>query len=236
MYNDFLGEAIAEETRTGMRRKPNFKNPITIGRKKLAKTIDFQAKELGRDKGDVALEYVEQKLPDIQRYVVSKGEQPLANPVELSMQAFMLRKRDINRIKETLGGTDDEAEIYLDEAESKAAELNSSEADNFLGGVFAAIGGVVEKAASKQVEKRKEQGKKPGFWGFLAGNTNAAVNTIQPNQTDSSGLKIFANDVLDAIKKQEKQKEIKKMLPIIIVALVVIILITILITRNASKN
>jgi len=233
MYNDFLGEVIAEETRIGKQRKPDYSNPITKQRLKLKRVIESQSNELGKDKGDIGLEYVQQNLADVQRYVASKGEQPFNNPVELSVQAQLLRKQDVNNVQKVLGCNPQDAEVYLDEAESKAFEINSSEADNFLGPLFAAIGGVVEKVADKQTEKRKQQGKKPGFWGFLSGSNANETNSVGQ---DATGVKVFANDVINAIKENEKKKEIGKMLPIIIVVLVVIILITILITRNASKN
>jgi len=235
MYNDFLGEVIAEETRTGRSRKPDRNNPVTKQRVNLDRKIRQQARELGRPLHDIAIEYVTSNIGDIQRYVTENGEQPLSNPAELATQAYLLRLRDVNKIKKTLGVSDEEAELYLDEAESKAQAMNTSEADNFIGGLLAVLAPVAQKGAEKIAADRASKGKKPGFWGFLAGNqqddNNAAANAAAAANA-GYGLKVAAQDVFEAIKKEEKRKEINKMLPLIIGGVVALIVITALIARR----
>lgn len=239
-YNNFLGTLAAEKARTGKIRKPNPNNPISKQKRLLKERINSRASELGRTPEDISLEYVVQETPDIQRYIVSKGEQPLANPVEMSVQAFKLRQDDISDVVRTLGCSRKDAEAYIDEAESDTAELNSSEADNFLGGILTAVGNVASNGLNKIVAKKEAKGKKPGVWKFLADLVQPAGMVQAPALEQKGdilgGIKIFANDVLDNIKKQEKQKEIKKMLPMIIIGVVVLILLVVLITKHASKN
>lgn len=242
-YNDFLGELIQEETRTGKRRRPDKENPITKGREQLRKQIVSQAQELGKDPADVALEYVAENSGTLQRYVTTRGEQPFSNPSELALQAFLLRQNEINDVAKTLGTSFAEAEIYLDENESKAVEINSSDADNFLGAIAEAIGSVAAKGVKKIQDKRTAAGKKPSkFWNTLADITGANKPQMAlvegENETGGKGLdglKIFAKDVLDGIKQTEKKKEINKMLPYIIIGVIVLILTVVLITRNAKN-
>ncbi|HEX7904825.1 MAG TPA: hypothetical protein VF487_13195 [Chitinophagaceae bacterium] len=239
MYNDFLGEIIAEETRVGKRRKPNNNNPVTKNRKRIDRIIESQSRELGKPISEVGLEYVKQNIGDIQRYVSTKGEQPMDNPIDLSVQAFLLRDKEAAQTAKILGCTKDEANVYLDEAEAHASEMNSSDADNFIGSIFGALGNVAQKAAGKIADKRKAAGKKAGFWETLAGGDSSVVTDTAPAESGKNfleGLKVTAREVLDDIKATEKKKEIKKMLPILVGSIVVLILITVLITKNASKN
>lgn len=238
MYNQFLGETLAEQVRIGKTKTPNELNPITVRKKQLLKQIESQSRELGRPKYDIALDYVISNTGDIQKYVLSKNEQPLSNPAELSMQAYLLRKKEVERVAKTMGVSFKEAETYLEQSESNTANLNSAEADNFLGAIFGAIGNVVEGIADKQVAKRTASGKKPGFWGTVSklaggGNANTAINTTG---ADGGNLKFLAQDVLDAIKKAETKKQVNKYLPMIIIGVIVLILLTILITKGASKK
>jgi len=238
MYNDFINEVVAKQTESGKTPRPNADNTITQNRKRLRNKLDATAAELDKDPADVALEYVNQNFGTLQRYVTVNGEKPLDNPVELATQAYILRQRDIEQVQNIIGCNRQDAEIYLDESEAKGIELNDPDADNFLGEIFEAVGRVAGKGIQKIADKRAEQGKKPGVFGFLAKLTAPNPNVLQPQQpsgVDLGGVGVLAKDVLESIKEAEKKKEIKKLLPFIIIGVVVLILTVVLITRSTKK-
>lgn len=240
MYSDFLGEQIAEQIRVGTEPKPNPNNPVTKSYRHMKKVIEARARELGQEPGDVALQYVEKDLPTIQKYVLSKGEQPRENPVELAVQAYTNWMKDVADVQRVLGISRQDAEIWLQQAEGGAAEMNSAEADNFLGAILGGIESVVNKAANKAAKKREEKGKKPGFWGSIAKATGGKPQaaTVEGNQAGGENLgdtlRVLAGDVLDNVKKNEKKKEMQRLLPIAIVAVIVIILLTVILTRKSN--
>lgn len=238
-----MAEILSEQARTGERkRKPNAANPITKRRRQLREKIERESRDTGRDIAEVSLEYVEQNRGDLQRYVTSKGEVPLSNPVELATQAFIMRMEDIQSIAKTMGVSLTEAEIFLDEAEARAFDSNTSEADNFLGAIMGAVGGVANKGINKILEKKQAKGKKAGFWATLADITGGRTSEQKDSQAAEQApaekkdvlgeLKIFADDVISKVKEQEKKKEINKMLPYIIGGVILIILVTVLIARK----
>lgn len=232
MHNDFLGEIVSEQARTGKTGRPNPNNPVTMKRKQLANTIARQAREFDEDPAIVSMEYVRRSTPELQRYVTLKGEIPRSNPAELALQAYMLRDAEAQQAADIIGCTKDEAHIWLDQAESRSEDMNSSDADNFIGAIFDAIANVAQKGIDKIKDKRAKDGKKPGIWGVLSPGTPTAY----PQANTGGGLKVLAGDVLDAIKESEKKKEINKMMPQIIVGVIVLILVVVLITRYATKR
>lgn len=251
-YNDFAGEIIHESYRTGKPRKPNRNNPITQGKNKLMREMKQQAKAEGRDVPDVAMDHVLGNQGALQKYVISKGETPDTNPVGLSVQAFSLRKNEIENFADAMGCSHDDAEAYLEEAESKAMEISSPEADSFLGEIFGAIGQVAAKGAKKIADKKKAQGKKAGFWDFIASldesdnstpdaksvgaATDQAANKLLDDAANKGGIGAFLKGIVDGAKNQETKTQVNKYLPYIIIGLIAIILITVLIAKNASHR
>lgn len=233
MHNDFLGEIVSEQARTGKTGKPNPANPVTMRRRQLANTIQRQAQEFDEDPAIISMEYVRRNTPDLQRYVTLKGEIPRSNPAELALQAFMLRDAEAQQAADIIGCSKEEAHVWLDQAESRSEDMNSSEADNFIGAIFDAVANVAQKGIEKIKEKRAANGKKPGIWGVLSPGTPTAYPQAS---TGGGGLKVLAGDVLDAIKESEKKKEINKMLPQIVIGIAVLIIVVVLITRYASKR
>jgi len=241
MYNDFINEVVAKQTESGETPKPNVNNAITSNRKRLRNKIEATAVELDVDPADVALDYVNQNAGTLQRYVTVNGEKPLENPVELATQAFLLRNKDIETVQSIIGCSREDAEIYLDESEAKAIEQNDSDADNFLGEIFEAVGRVAGGGLQKIAAKREAAGKKPGVFGFLAKLTAPKPQSVYaPGENETANgldkLKVFAGDVLKDIKEAEKKKEINKLLPFIIIGVIVLILTVVLITKNATKH
>lgn len=226
-----LGHITADVYNGRKPRKPNRNNPLTRQRKEIGDRLKRQAEDSGEDISTLSLEMLSQNLPEVQRYVLNKGEQPLENPAELALQAYILRTKDVKRISEITGFTPEEAEIVLDEQEYSSFKSGSSEADNFIGPLLSAISNVANKGLNKIVEKKKAAGKKGGVWEFLANATKPQADLQVQSQmetADNTGekLKIFAADVLSKIKEAEKKKEINKMLPYIIIGVVLLIAVT----------
>lgn len=235
VYDDFLGELLHETYRKGKAKKPNPNNAVSLAKQDLAAKIAQDANIQARDISDVALDTVIENVAPIQKFITSRGEVPLENPVEMAVQAFILRQQEIDDYATALGCSRTEAEMYLDEAEEKAASISSPEADNFLGGLFAAIGSVAGKGLAKAADKRAQQGKKPGVVGFLSNLFPAQGEKLDESQSTKDDLKQLASEAVANIKQQEKKKEIAKMLPLIIIGVVVLVLVVVLITRKASK-
>lgn len=236
----FISETLSEKIRTGKGRKPDYKNPVTIAKHKLQKRIFEQSESSDRPIEDISLDYVKANLPDLKRYVASRGEQPLVNPVELSVQVAALREKEISDVMNAIGCSRQDAETFIDESEAERIKINSPEADNFIGTIISAIGNVANKGIEKIAANRKAKGKPTKFWDFLSKNTKPKTDSGQTYGTDQpkfgEGIKIFAKDVLNDIRDNERNKEIKKALPLIIGGLAAVILITVLITSRAAKS
>jgi hypothetical protein len=231
---DFLGETIAESYRTGKAKKPNRNNALSKHRSKFRTKMEKEAEQRGKDIEEVALGYVEQNSGQIQRYIISKGELPMdENAAALAIQAYELRSKEVADIANAMGCDYETAEAYLDEAKNKAMEMNSPEADSFIGELFDAIGRVAGKGLQKAADKRVSKGKKPGVAGFFANLLNPGGN--QEGEQNNVDLKAEAQRLFEEIKSNEKKKEINKMLPMIIIGVIVLIVIVVLVTKKTSK-
>lgn len=232
-----LAHILSEQQRTGRRIKPNRNNPVTKERIETERRIKREAQNTNIPEHEIALDFVTQSIGDLQRFVVSKGEQPLQNPVELSVQVAALREKDIADIQRALSTDREEAQIWLEQFEQAANEGGSAEADNFIGSVIGAVGAVAAKGIDKIRDARLAKGKPTKFWDFLSKNTGGKASldySAQPSQP--SGIAVLAGDVLNEIERRETKKKINEMLPLIIGGVVVLILVTVLITSNAAKN
>jgi hypothetical protein len=243
-YTDFLGETIAESYRTGKARKPNLNNAMSKGRSKFRMKLEKDATDQGRPIEEVALDHVTENAGQIQKYIISKGELPEEEtPQGLAFQAYRLRKKEVSDVARAIGCNYETAEAYLDEAENKAMDISSPEADSFLGEIFDAIGKVAGGGLQKLADKRVAKGKKPGAAGFFAGLLNPNGNMQMTGQgaaenADNTGSQIrdALGNIINAVKEDEKKKEIKKMLPMIILGVVALIVIVVLLTKATSKK
>lgn len=227
----------AEGVRKGGRYKgPDYNNAVTKRRYQVRKMINDAADNFDANPDEVALKIVEANKPRIERYVINRGEQPLQNSAELALQAFVLRQQEVDEMQKVLGCDRDDCETFLEQNESEAHDINSADADNFIGGIVDAIGKVAARGIEKIRTKRKEKGKPTKFWDGLSKLTGSEA-AVSGEQGAGLGSKvgIFARDVIDAIKKDEKKKEINKMLPYFIGGAILLILITVLISKNAGK-
>lgn len=245
MYTDFLASDLQNEIATGYRRKADPSNPITKRKNQLKQSIKNRANTESRDIADVSLDVVQENVGDLQRYVISKGEKPMQNAVDLCLQVALLRQQDIDKIAQTMNVSHSEAEIFLEESESDAARKGTAEADSFIGEVIGAVGNVANRAVSKIVEKKKAQGKPAKFWNTLLDITGGMASSgmpqlVQQEQPNKGGflneVKIFGQDVIDAIRKSETKKAVNQSLPLIIGGVLVLILITVLITSSYARR
>jgi hypothetical protein len=244
-YQDFLGEAITESYRTGKLTKPNTNNKLHKSRISFRDKMQKEAEQQGRKVSDVALDYVAENSGQIQKYILSKGEIPTdENAENLAMQAFNLRKSEVEDIARALGSDLSTAEAYLDSAENSAMEINSPEADSFIGELFDAIAHAASPALQKAVDKRTAKGKKPGVAGFFnnvfssndvqTGLVNAGDGVLNDVGTGKAGD--IAKGILDQITADQKRKEINKMLPAIIIGVVILIVLVVILTKSLSKK
>lgn len=231
-YQDFLGEAISENYRTGKLKKPNKNNKIFKARSAFQTKLKKDAEQQNRPIESVALDYVQANSGQLQKYIMSKGELPMdENPENLAVQAWNLRKVEVENIANALGSDFQTAEAYLDDAENRAMEINSPDSDSFIGEIIDIIGKAASPALKKAAEKRQAAGKKPGFAGTLAGIFGNPVDELKPESQDPKVL----SQIYEGIVAQQKKEEIKKMLPTIIIGVVALIIVVVLITRKASK-
>lgn len=212
--------------------KPNENNPVTQARLKTDRMVVRMAKNMDTDTANAGLEIVKQRIPDLQRYVVEKGEQPANDPLSLSIQAMNLRVLDEKKVAETLGVSMQDASTFIDEAESRAIDTGGG-ADSFIGDIIGVVSNVAGKAIDRAKVNRQKKGKKTGFLDIV-GSALGASGSTKEKTTFGQDVSVGANTVLDAIKDAEKKKEIKKMMPLIIIGVIVLILITVLITKNAK--
>lgn len=254
---DFLGETIAESYRTGKNKKPNLKNPVSKARSKFRMKLEKDAKAQGRDLSDVALDHVIENSGQISKYILSKGEVPNdSNPVALAVQAYQLRGNEVNSIADAMGVDFDTASHHLDEAENRAMEIQSPEADSFIGELFDAIAHAAAPGLQKAADKHKTKTGKSGVAGFFSnllqandaqsGNSQSAADVaakaganvgnaaVDAAKDGSLGgiLKTISNKIIDS----QKKSEIKKMLPEIIIGIIVLIIIVVLLTKATSKK
>lgn len=233
-----ISQIMSEQQRTGKRYRPNANNPVTAHRHKVNKLIRDVAANQGVGIEVAALHLVRQHEPQIRRYVSRRGEMPLNNPVELSVQAAALAAKEAEQVSKDLNLSLEQAQMVIDENESSGYEMNPNESDEFIGSILGAIGAVAHKGVTKIAEKKQAKGKPAKFWSWLADLTKPreevpySYGMDQPNVLD--GVKVAVGDVLSDIKNRERQAEIKKMLPLLLVAALAIILVTVLITKNGK--
>lgn len=186
-----LSEKIADSYRKGENPKSNPGNPVTSRRRKLFTTI----KERTGGDPDAELNYsmkiIQRERPKIEDYIISKNEVPLDRIEDLIMQAYQLRCSEIDNTAKTLGVSEGEAGIFLEDDEAETETANNPEADNFIGELFAPIGiaakhlngsdnfvdaglvsGIINTVGTKVDKgtlKRAAENKPSGVLGFLSG-------------------------------------------------------------------
>jgi hypothetical protein len=159
--NSFLGETM----------QANKFNPVTLRRHQLHKQIG----------GDLnkAVNVVKRNVPRLDKYILSKGEAPLHNIIEKSVQAYLLKNKEIADVAKTLGIDPEQAQIFLDDAEAKGHEINHSDTDSFIGDILAAIAPIAQSGIDKIAASRASKGKPAGVFGTLSSGGATAYNQIR---------------------------------------------------------
>lgn len=256
----YVAEMLSESYR-GKNIKPNPNNKFTAARRRTQVELEGIDATQGNEAGfNRSVDMVTANLPAVQRYILGKGETPLSDPIDLARQAYDLRCQEVQAIADAMDVSFGEAQIAVEQAEAQSAEVNSPEADSFLGGLFAAIGNIAGNAVQNAAIKRAEQGKKPGILGALTpgyaqlqeylrnnpqmkgkvtlneqGQIIPIVGYENAGYTDG-GVNVSGQSVMDAVAVQARKAALKKALPFIIGGLIVIVLIVIFVARASSKH
>lgn len=211
----------------GVRALKKSKAKKTAKRENAAKTIQALAQRDGVTVEDVAMQVVKNRQGEIEKYVVSKGEQPLQNVAELATQAYALRQNDVQNVAQAMDMNEDDALEYIEASEEEAEEYNHPESDQFIGDIFAALKPVAAKGLEKIAAKRAVKGKKPGILGKLSNVLNGGAG-VEKEPT-------ILSEAVQAVTDVKKKEEIKKMLPVIIGGTLVLIVVVFLIARATKK-
>lgn len=248
-YGEFMSQYIMDSF-AGEAMRPDPSNPVTLKRKMWHKQIGGNIEK--------AMSLVRKNIPRIDKYIISKGEAPLPTPIEKSIQAYVLKSKEIDEVSKSLGIPESEAQIFLDEAESKGFELNHPDADNFLGEILSAIAPIAQKGIDSIAAKRAAKGKPAGVFGTLASGGTQSYNTVRgltPEQiskqaTDASNaendptnkkgnfldnLKIFGKEIVDKVGDAERKKQTQKMIPIFIVGAALLFIVIFLAVKSGKK-
>src|SRR5689334_10185892 len=97
-----ISQIMSEQIRRGKKFRPNPNNPVTVSRNTINKRLWNQVADQGIKYEEAALELVRQHEPQIKRYVSRRGETPLNNPVELSVQAAALAASEAQQVARDL--------------------------------------------------------------------------------------------------------------------------------------
>lgn len=175
---------------------------------------------------------VEEKKPEIQRYVKRYGRTPSNNPVELSIQATLTHENNVAKVMRTQNLPYEQAQkvVFMEES-----ALNFTGAENFAPMLLGLVANVGKAGIEGINKKRIQNGKKPilsgKFWQKLkdktAGvslssegddlNVNIAGSKRTGEQTEiGAGL----SGAQAELERQAKKDYLRKNLPIIILALV----------------
>jgi hypothetical protein len=135
-----LSEKIADSYRKGHEAKANPANPVTSRRRKLYSVIKDRTGGDPSAELEYAMKIIAKERPKIEDYVISKNEVPMDKLSDLVMQAYTLRCREIDHTAKTLGVSEGEGNIFLEDDEAEEKLANDANAENFVGELFAPIG------------------------------------------------------------------------------------------------
>jgi hypothetical protein len=248
-YGEFMSQYIMDSF-LGETMQPNRSNPVTLRRKLLKQQIGNNPK--------AAFTIVRKNIPRLDKYIISKGERPLENVFEKSVQAYLLKNKEIADVSKTLNIQPDDAQTFLDEAEAKGHNIEHPDTDSFIGDIIGAIAQVAQPAINQIAAKRASQGLPAGIFGTLATGGTQAYNTVRgltPQQVQNlaaggtandpnakggtkdvlSTLKLKGQQIIDKVGDSERQKQLGKMLPVILIAVAVVGLVIFFAAKSAKK-
>jgi len=253
---DYISEMLSESY-AGKKVRPNINNKMTKARR--ARGLQLVQESNGDPElmFNKSVQQVADNLPAVQRYVLSKGETPMSDPIDIARQAYDLRCQDIEKVASAMDVPFQEAQLFIEDAEANSAEINAPESDSFLGGLFSAIGNIAGNALQQSAIKKAGEGKAGGILAALtpgydnlkaylkahpemkgrvtldeAGNI-VSTDPNTPMQSGTSGLAgaIFASDAAKAVSDQARNAFLKRNLPYIIGGVVLLFIVIIVIVR-----
>ena len=132
------------------------------------------SKKTGIKPATLGVMIVEEKRPEIERYVRRHGLIPAKNPVDLSVQATLTHENKVAGIMRKQGLPYREAQkvVFMEES-----ALNFTGAENFAPALLSLVASVGKKGIESANAKRVQNGKKPllsgKFWTWLKEKTKA---------------------------------------------------------------
>ena len=201
--------------------KQRFKKHL-IGVKRLSK-------KTGLTPDAIKLTIIEEKRPEIEKYVKNAGQTPSANPVTLATQVTLIRENKIKEKMKLTGKPYDEANIILNDEEERQSYTGGEE--NFVGALLSVITSVGAKGVEGINAKRKETGKKPilsgAFWQSLKNKVtvtdeNITLNTGGGKPMKDTELTRGLTAAQDELERQGKKSWLKKNLVLIILGVLIL--------------
>ena len=175
---------------------------------------------------------VEEKRPEIERYVRKFGRIPAKNPVDLSIQATLTHENNVAKVMREKGLPYMDAQRVVFAQESA---LNFTGAENFAPALLGLVASVGKAGIEGINKKRIQNGKKPilsgKFWTNLKEKTkgislNSEGDDLNVNIKGRKGtgeqteIGAGLSGAQAELERQAKKDYLKKNLPIIILALV----------------
>ena len=194
--------------------------------------LERLSKKTGIKPSTLGVMIVEEKRPEIERYVRKFGRIPAKNPVELSMQATLTHENNVAKMMRVKGLPYMEAQREVFAQESA---LNFDGSENFAPALLSLVASVGKKGIESANAKRIQNGKKPlmsgKFWQWLKSKTagvslnsegdnlniGIAGRTRSGEQTELSAGLMGAQAELE---RQAKKDYLKRNLPFIILGVV----------------
>jgi hypothetical protein len=177
----------------------------------------------------IKLTIIEEKRPEIEKYVKNAGQVPSKNPVMLATQVTLIREKKIaDKMKISGKGYDDSSAILS--AEEERQSYTGGE-ENFAGALLSVITSVGSKGIEGINAKRKETGKKPilsgAFWQSLKSKVSVddegvTVRTGEGRPMKDTELTRGLTAAQDELERQGKKSWLKKNLVLIILGVVIL--------------
>lgn len=134
--------------------------------------LERLSKKTGIKPATLGVMIVEEKRPEIERYVRRHGLIPAKNPVDLSVQATLTHENKVAGIMRKQGLPYREAQkvVFMEES-----ALNFTGAENFAPALLSLVASVGKKGIDATNKKRAQSGKKPflsgKFWTWIKEKT-----------------------------------------------------------------
>lgn len=194
--------------------------------------LERLSKKTGIKPATLGVMIVEEKRPEIERYIRKFGRIPAKNPVDLSIQATLTHENNVAKVMKAKGlpYMDAQRVVFVQES-----ALNFTGAENFAPALLSLVASVGKKGIESANVKRVQSGKKPllsgKFWQWIKSKTSGVslssdgddlnVNIKGRKETgEQTELGAGLSGAQAELERQAKKDYLKRNLPIIILALV----------------